>query len=68
MLKCTEAICFGQATKLLAKALEMNNSKGMAVHVEIHNEAAIHLYESMGFEKIDNQNSVAAHLQKISDS
>lgn len=53
----------GYGRKLLAKALEMNKPKGMMVLVEIHNEAAVHLYESMGFEKIDNQNSVAAHLQ-----
>ncbi|MBD5460380.1 MAG: GNAT family N-acetyltransferase [Lachnospiraceae bacterium] len=53
----------GYGRKLLAKALEMNKPKGMMLLVEIHNEAAIHLYESMGFEKMDNQNSVAAHLQ-----
>lgn len=53
----------GYGRKLLAKALEMNKPKGMMVFVEIHNEAAVHLYESMGFEKIDNQNSVAAHLR-----
>lgn len=53
----------GYGRKLLAKALEMNKPKGMMVLVEVHNEAAIHLYESMGFERIDNQNSVTAHLQ-----
>ena len=53
----------GYGRKLLAKALEMNKPKGMMLLVEIHNEVAIYLYESMGFEKIDNQNSVAAHLQ-----
>ena len=53
----------GYGRKLLAKALEMNKPKGMMVLVEIHNEAAVHLYESMGFEKIDNQNSVVANLQ-----
>lgn len=53
----------GYGRKLLAKALEMNKPKGMMLLIEIHNKAAIHLYESMGFEKIDNQNSIAAHLQ-----
>ena len=41
----------------------MNKPKGMMLLVEIHNEAAVHLFESMGFEKIDKQNGVAAHLQ-----
>jgi len=53
----------GYGRKLLAKALEMNKPKGMMLLVEIHNEAAIHLYESIGFEKVDNQNSVTAYLQ-----
>ncbi len=53
----------GYGRKLLAKALEMNQPKGMMLLVELHNEAAIHLYESMGFEKVDNQNSLTAYLQ-----
>ncbi len=53
----------GYGRKLLAKALEMNQPKGMMLLVETHNEAAIRLFESMGFEKMENQNSVTAHLQ-----
>ncbi|MCH5198340.1 MAG: GNAT family N-acetyltransferase [Oscillospiraceae bacterium] len=53
----------GYGRKLLAKALEINSPNKMLLQVEIHNEAAIHLYESMGFEKILNQNSLTAHLQ-----
>lgn len=53
----------GYGRKLLAKALEMNKPKGMMLLVGIYNKAAIHLYESVGFEKIDNRNSVTAHLQ-----
>ncbi len=45
------------------KALEMNKPKGMMLLVEIHNEAAIHLCESVGFEKADHQNGVTAYLQ-----
>ena len=53
----------GYGRKLLAKALEMNGPKGMMVVVEVRNEAAIGLYESMGFETIENRNSVTAHWQ-----
>lgn len=53
----------GYGKKLLAKALEMNKPKGMMLLVDIHNEPAVHLYESMGFEKIENQNSITAHMQ-----
>lgn len=51
----------GYGRKLLAKALEMNQPKGMMLLVDIDNEAAIRLYESMGFEKAENQNSIVAH-------
>lgn len=51
----------GYGRKLLAKALEMNRPSGMMVLVEVDNLAAIRLYESMGFEKAENQNSLTAH-------
>lgn len=53
----------GYGRKLLAKALELNQPKGMMLLVEIDNEPAIRLYESMGFEKAENQNSLVAHYQ-----
>lgn len=53
----------GHGRKLLAKALEMNKPSGMMVLVDIDNQAAIRLYESLGFEKAENQNSVLAHLK-----
>lgn len=51
----------GYGRKLLAKALERNAPKGMSLHVDIDNEPAIRLYESLGFEKAENQNSITAH-------
>lgn len=53
----------GYGRKLLAKALEMNKPKRMMLLVNIDNYAAIHLYESMGFEKTENQNSIVAHYK-----
>ncbi|MBQ7337930.1 MAG: GNAT family N-acetyltransferase [Clostridia bacterium] len=53
----------GYGRRLLAKALEMNGSKGMMLLVDIDNIAAIRLYESLGFEKAENQNSLVAHLK-----
>lgn len=53
----------GYGRKLLAKALEMNKPNGMMVLVDTDNQAAIRLYESLGFEKVENQNSLLAHLK-----
>lgn len=53
----------GYGRKLLAKALEMNGSNGMMLLVNVDNEAAIRLYESLGFEKAENQNSITAHYK-----
>lgn len=53
----------GYGRKLLAKALEMNQPNGRMLLVDIDNEAAIRLYESSGFEKAENQNSVVAHYK-----
>lgn len=50
----------GHGRKLLCRALAMNQPKGMAVIVDIDNAAAIGLYESVGFEKRSDQNSITA--------
>ena len=51
----------GYGRKLLAKALEMNQPKGMMLLVDVDNEPAIRLYESMGFAKVQGQNNLTAH-------
>lgn len=55
----------GYGRKLLAKALDMNRPKGMMLHVDVDNEPAIRLYESLGFAKAENQNSLVAHLKEF---
>lgn len=51
----------GYGRKLLAKALELNQPKGMMLLVETDNDPAIRLYVSMGFEKVLGQNNLTAH-------
>ena len=51
----------GYGRKMLAKALEMNHPKQMMLLVDVDNMPAIRLYESMGFETADGQNSLTAH-------
>lgn len=51
----------GYGKKLLAKALEMNQPNGMTLLVDVGNDPAIRLYESMGFAKVQGQNNVTAH-------
>lgn len=51
----------GYGRKLLAKALECNQPKGMMLLVESDNAAAIRLYESMNFKTVPGQNSLTAH-------
>lgn len=53
----------GYGRKLLAKALELNHPNDMMLLVEIDNEPAISLYTSMGFEKVENQNNLTAHIK-----
>lgn len=52
----------GYGKKLLAKALELNRPNDMMLLVDIDNEAALHLYSSMGFTKIRGQNCQTVHL------
>ncbi len=51
----------GYGRKLLAKALEWNQPKGMMLLVDVDNEPAIRLYASMGFAKVQGQNNLTAH-------
>ena len=51
----------GYGRKLLAKALEMNVPNAMMLLVDIDHDPAIHLYESMGFAKVQGQNNLTAH-------
>ena len=51
----------GYGRKLLAKALELNQPNGMMLLVDVDNDPAIRLYESMGFAKVQGQNNLTAH-------
>lgn len=51
----------GYGRKLLAKALEMNQPNGMMLLVDVDNDSAMRLYESMGFFKVQGQNNLTAH-------
>jgi len=51
----------GYGRKLLAKALDMNRPKGMMLLVEVDNDPAVRLYESLGFRKAENGNIITAH-------
>ena len=55
----------GYGRKLLAKALEMNRPNGMMLLVEMDNEPAIRLYESMGFVQAQGENNLTAHWKNI---
>ena len=50
----------GWGRKLLAKAIEMNESGGMELDVNTDNVPAVRLYESMGFTKTEGRNTVSA--------
>lgn len=52
----------GYGKAMLARAIELNRPNGMAVLVETGNTAAIALYESLGFDKVDGGNSVTSHV------
>lgn len=56
----------GYGRKLLAKALETNRPNGMMLLVEMDNEPAIRLYESMGFVQAQGENNLTAHWRNIS--
>ncbi len=50
----------GRGRKLLAKAIETNLPKGMALLVDVGNIPAIKLYESAGFVKVQGKNRLTA--------
>lgn len=52
----------GFAKAMLAKAIELNKPKGMMLLVDADDTGAIALYESMGFDKVEGQNNVTAHV------
>ena len=51
----------GYARAMLARAIELNRPKGLMLLVELDNTAAIALYESMGFDKVEGGN-ITAHV------
>lgn len=53
--------CSGYGRKLLAKALKMNQPNGMMLLVDVDNIPAINLYKSVGFVRMQGQNSIVAH-------
>ena len=53
----------GWGRRLLAKAIELNRPHGMMLLVDTDNVPALRLYESMGFEKAEGENSLTASWQ-----
>jgi ribosomal protein S18 acetylase RimI-like enzyme len=55
----------GWGRKLLAKALQLNHPQGMMLLVEIDNQAAISLYESLGFVRVPHSNSITVKVESL---
>ena len=53
----------GLGRALLAAAVQENRPNGMALLVDIDNEAAIALYESQGFARAEGENNITAHVR-----
>lgn len=53
----------GYGSKLLYKAIAMNQPSGLTLQVDIDNGAAIALYEKMGFCKMEGKNTITAILK-----
>ena len=52
----------GLGRALLSAAVQENRPNGMALLVDIDNEAAIALYESQGFDRAAGENNITAHI------
>ena len=52
----------GYAKAMLAKAIEMNVPNEMMLLVDVDNVPAIALYESLGFVRVEKENSITAHM------
>ena len=52
----------GLGRALLSAAVQENQPNGMALLVDIDNEAAIALYESQGFDRAEGENNITAHI------
>lgn len=52
----------GCARAMLMKAIQLNRPKAMVLTVNVDNTPAIALYESLGFERVEGQNCITAHL------
>ncbi len=48
--------------RALSAVVQENRPNGMALLVDIDNEAAIALYEAQGFERADGENNITAHI------
>ena len=52
----------GYARAMLARAIELNRPKELMVLVEANNAAEIALYESMGFDEVEGEGNITAHV------
>lgn len=52
----------GYGRAMLTKAIQLNRPKAMMLTVNVDNAPAIALYESLGFERVEGQNNITAHL------
>ena len=52
----------GCARAMLTKAIQLNRPKAMMLTVNVDNAPAIALYGSLGFERVEGQNNIVAHL------
>ena len=55
----------GWGRKLLARALQLNHPQGMMLLVDIDNQAAINLYESLSFVRVPHSNSITVKVESL---
>lgn len=51
----------GYGRKLLAQALKLNRPNGMMAMVDVDAVAAVHVFESVGFQRAKHENNITAH-------